>query len=346
MGALVVTRRQQPVTYTGSGQKQIVQLNKGLLYRALMLRLTGAATTTIANNTAALTSLGDEWGVIKKVEIIANGSDVLFSMSGNDLWWYNRLWYDTFPHVTPTIGDGATANPAFDSTLIIPFWSPRSSKKIDTALFSGEFSDFRLEITWGTFTDINSAATAFTTNPVVEVGSTEQEPSVLPPVLRRIIKYVQQPAGANAAFRIPLDVGPMYRGFLINTTNTAGTTESAAQFSNVKLVSGSTVYADISEPMLQQSGNLLYGIPFGIEKTTAGIAYQTTPRISTSSSQAAWYNFDLVQDGYLTEAINTSSLSELYLEFNVTGACTINVLASQLIPLNRKTATPAQKTAA
>lgn len=338
---LVVTRRQQPVTYTGSGNKQIIQLNKSLLYRMIYLRLTGATTVIAGSNTAALTMLGDEWGVIKKVELIANGSDVLFSCSGNDLWWMNRYFFDSFPRVTPAIGDGATANPAFDSTLLIPFWSPRATKPFDSAFFSGEVTDFRLEITWGNYTDINSAATAWTTQPNVEVGSNESQLDAntpLPPVLRRLIKYVQQPAGANGAFRVPLDIGPMYRGFLINTTNTAGTSESHGQFTNVKLVSGSTVYVDISESMLKQAQDMFYGLPFGIEKTTAGIAYQTTPRISTSSDLLSWYCLDLVNDGYLTEAINTANLSELYLEFNVASACTINVLANQLIPLNRKAA--------
>lgn len=335
MSSLVVTRRQQPVTYTGSGNKQIIQLNKGLLYRMMYLRLTATPTLTAANNTPANTAIGDEWGVIKKIEIIANGSDVLFSCNGNDLWWMNRYFFDTLAHVSPNLGDSATANPAIDSTLILPFWSPRSTKKYDTAFYSGEVTDFRLEITWGNYTDINSAATAWTTQPNLEVGSTESDPGpALPPVLRRIIKYVQLPAGANGAFRMPLDVGPRYRGFLINALNNAGA-EASAQFSNVKLVSGSTVFCDISESMLKQAGDLMYGLPFGIEKTTAGVAYQTCPRVSANSSLNAWYSLDLVNDGYLTESIDTSALSELYLEFNVAAACTLNVLANQLIPLNR-----------
>jgi hypothetical protein len=317
-----------------ANQKQPIQLYKSLWYREITLRLQGQPTLTAANNTVANTAKGDEWGVVKKIEVIANSSDVVFSCSGDDLWWLARYNFGSNPRITPTLGDGATANPAFDSTLTIPFWAVRSAKPMDTILQSDGLQDFRLEITWGTFTDVNTAATAWTANPTIEVGSHESEPTPMfsPAWIKRIVKSTQSVAGAQAAFRFPLDVGPAYRGFLINATTPAGV-DTAGLFSNVKLISGSTVFYDQSESMLAQMGNLRNGLPFNIEKViTTGLAYATNPRISASSNLLAWYNLDLCPDGYLSEAISSRNVNELYLEFVTTAAATINVISTQLLP--------------
>lgn len=338
MSTQVLNRRQQPVTYTGSGNKQVIQLNKGLIYRQIALRLTHAVTLTAANNTPALTQVGDEWGAIAKVELIANGSDVMFSMSGENLWWYNYHLFPDRANITTTIGDSATANPAIDSVLIIPFWSKNSAKGSDTWFYSGEVTDFRLEITWANYTNVNSSATGWTTQPNVEVQSIESALASLPPLLGRTITYVQLPTGANPAFRFPLDVGPLYRGFIFNAKT--GGSDTAGLFSNVKLVSGSTVFCDISESMLAKTGREMYGISHSQIVQASGVAYQAGPKISTGSKLLGWYNLDLIGDGYLTEAINSANLSELYLEFNMTAAATITLLARQLISLNRPVATP------
>lgn len=327
-------RRQQPVTYTGSGSKQIVQLSRGMLYRELRLRLTGQPTLTAANNTRANTGLGDEWGVIKRIDIVANASDVIRSFTGDDLWNLCRYWFGTNPRITPTLGDATTANPSFDSVLPIPFWQPRSAKAIDTLLDSRNLTDLRLEITWGNFTDVNSAATAWTTNPAVEISSYESFGIEGPFKLHRVFKIVNQPTSANSQLRIDIPVGPQYRGFIINTKNAAATADATGIISNFKLISGSTVFMDISEPVVWQMGHLSNDIDFEqFRDSTGAMVAPNSYRASTGSAERSWYYVDLVGDGYLTEAIDTFGYSEFYLELNVTGAATINVLPLQIVPL-------------
>lgn len=330
---MVLTRRQQGMVYPGNNQKAIVQLHKSHLYREMMIRLTGAPTLLAANNTVANTKKGDEWGALKLIQIIANSSDVLFSMTGDQLWWFNRQQTGNNPKITAAIGDAATANVPFDSSLIIPFWSYRSAKPFDTALDSGMFTDFRIEATFGTFTDVNSAATAWTTNPAVEIGSHESEAGGYePPLFSRVIASSLAVSGATQAFRFPLDVGPAYQSFLINGTTTAGV-DTAGLITNVKVVSGSTIFHDISEPMLREWGTLRSDVPFNIEKATTGIATQTNPRISGENSPLAWYDLNLCTDGRMGEAINTANFNEFYLEFTTSAACTINVVSKQLLPI-------------
>lgn len=339
MGALVITRRQAPLVYPGNNAKQVIQLNKSMVIRELMLRLTAQLTLAGASNTAALTKQGDEWALVKKIEIVANGADVLFSMTGEQLAKYNRIGIGNNKRVMTNLGDGATANPSLDSTLILPLWMWRAARAFDTALDSSQFSDLRLEVTFGTFTDVNGAATAFTANPAVEIGSHESSmPAAAngqPIALRRTIVQQLAVTGASASFRFPLDVGPRYRSFIINTKDNAGTpVDSTGIISNVKLVSGSTVFFDCSEPMLRQWGQLRADIPFGQEKDSTNIVRRVSSGdISTSADQDAWYHVELCTDGMLSESIDTSQFNEFYFEFTTLAAGTIYVISNQLLPL-------------
>lgn len=338
MGVLVLTRRQQPITYTGNNNKQSIQLNKSLCLRELILRLTGQLTLAGASNTVALTKQGDEWAQVKRIELIANGADVLFSMTGEQLAKYNRLGLGAPKRLVSALGDGATANPSFDTTLILPLWMWRAARPFDTALDTSAFSDLRLEITWGTYTDTNGAASAYTANPAIEVGSHESsmpsDAKAQPIALRRTIVQQLAVTGASAAMRFPLDVGPRYRGFKINTKDNAGTpVDSTGIFTNVRLVSGSTVFFDMSEPMLRQWHQLRTDLNFGQEKDSTGIVRAVSYDISSSANQDAWYAVELCTDGYLTESIDTSQFNEFYLEFVTAAAGTIFVISEQLLPI-------------
>lgn len=334
MGVLAIFRKQIPHLWAGVNATSIQQLNKSLGVREFYLRLNCQPTLTAANNTVALTAKGDEWGVVKRIRLLANSSDVLFDCTGDQLWWLNRQYFGNAPKPVVGLGDAATANPAIDSTLVLPLWATRAMKPMDAVFDSGGLTDFRFEITWGTFTDINSAATAWTQQPTLFIASHENEltPAFYPPVIKRQVTQQQIVAGVSTAFRFPLDVGPMYRGFLINaTTNATPAVDTAGLITNIRLVSGSTIFADIDEGTLQQAMTLRSDTPFGVEFTAAGVPYQTNLRVNASANPKAWYNLDLVTDGWLSEAINTARFNEFYIEFATSAACQINVISQQFL---------------
>lgn len=328
-----IWRKQSPINSNGTAGQQLSKLTKTLVYRQLTLELTGAPTLTGANNTAALTQLGDEWGVLQNIQIQANGSDVFRNFTGDDLWWLNWFWYQMAPATTAAIGDGATANPAFDSTLIIPFWYPQSFHPFDTLLNSARFNDLQVLATFGSFTAVNSAATAWTTNPSVSLNTHEQVLPVDPedqPKLNWVVKKLSNlPGGANNAYRVLLDAGVNYTRFLINIKNTAGTADAGstvfattpqACVSNVKVVgAGGRIYEDRSTTELIQECRLRKGM------------LQTVTRKSTSSNSGAWFEIDLCPDGRLKEAMPNPN--DAYLEFNVGAACQINVFPSIIFPV-------------
>lgn len=337
-------RKRKQITVDFSANNVISQpLSRGMVYRELYLRLQGAATTTIANNTRANTLRGDEWGVVRKIEIIANGTDVLKSISGDDLWWLNYFMFRVPPQITPIIGDAATANPSFDSVLVLPFWMPGIRRPIDTALDARVLSSLEIAVTWGTFTHINSAATAFTTNPTLEVYSAESYNLAANAAFSTWRNFLieKEITASNAQFQVDLPLGHMYRGFLINTTD--GDVDQGDILNTFKIISGSTVFADVhaQDDVLQQVERLRSGIVRTYDEVDN--AYDDLRR-SNQSAIAGWYLYDHVMDGFLTEAIDTLGFSEFKLECDVTvgaGTTKLRVIPMQVVPVRSNAAAAA-----
>lgn len=331
-----IWRKQNPLNSQGQAAQQVIKITKGLVLRQATLELTGAITATGANNTAANTAMGDEWALLQNLQIQANGSDVFRNFTGDDLWWLNWFWYQAPPNVTATVGDGATANPSFDSVLLLPFWYPGAYHPFDTLLNTQRFNDLQVLATFGGPTAMNSAATGFTVNPSIAVGTHEQllpqDPNDQPQLNWVTKKLSNIPGGANSAFRVLLDAGVNYSRFLINVKNSTGTADAgstafastlASLVSNIKVVgTGGRVYEDRSTTELFQECR----IRKGLFQNAAAPA-----RRSTSSSQSAWLEIDLCPDGRLKEAM--ANPQDAYLEFLVLGNCQINVFPSILFPI-------------
>lgn len=338
MGQDVRMRKQTTVAYEADGVVS-EKLSRGMVYRELWLELTGAPTLSGANNTQAKTLKGDEWACVKKIEIIANNTDVLFSLTGNQLWWWNFYQMGNRPHVQPAIGDGATANVPFNSMLMIPFWMPRSIRPIDTALDARNLSDLQIRITWGDYADINGDATAFTTSPTLDVYSLEST-KVKGPFATQRVYYIEKVISATSAqFQISLPVGPVYRSFLFNTED-AGK-DAGSILNNVKIKSGTTIFVDLPNVCLEQiNGWLRNGTqhPFDAVAAASG-AYDECRRGTTYNLRAGWRFLDLVTDNFLTEAIDTLGFSEFELELDVTvgaGTTKIFVIPQTVIPVRGK----------
>ena len=329
MPQAVRARKQQFVQYA-LNTKSSLQLSRGMIYRELYLNLTLQPTLTNANNTQANTMLGDEWGVVKKIEVIANGTDVLKSISGDDLWWLNFFLYRAPPQVQPTIGDGATANPSISSWLILPLWDPHNERPIDTCLDSRILSDLRIEITWGTFTDVNSAATAWTVQPQLNVHTREAFGISGPFTQWRLFPIAVPISAANPQLQVQLPVGKVYRAFLIKAISNGS--ESGAVLNNFKFQSGSTVFADQPAALINQTEVVRRGMPRGFSGGAGGTYDQL--RRSTKSTINGIYFFDQVMDGMLTESIDALGFSELTLELDVLAptAPSLIIYPMQLIP--------------
>lgn len=337
-------RRQGSLNLNAAGQQFTIQLGRGMIYRELVLRLSGtiAITGGAANNTAAGWARGDEWAICARIEVIANGGDVIRSFTGPQLRVLNHALGGQ-PRVSAQIGDAATASPAFDSTLIIPFWQPFAIRPMDTALDSSKVGDLRLVITTDASANIHSNGTGAIAA-VLDVHSIESFG------VQGIFTDFQMAssqtifAGATTEGSIDLVVGPVYRAILINAANGASSlaTDLPNAISNVKIKSGTTVFRDMQFRALQDWQRQRMNM--GRENVqnvaaTAPITGGFLNRVkSTRQDEDAWALIDLVQDGYLSEAIDTIGYSELKLELNVSAAATITIIPFKLYPPRKRAA--------
>ncbi len=326
-----VRRRRQRTIQFDANNVMSEPLGRGMVYREIHLKLHSRPTCAATANTEANIERGGEWGVVKRIELIANNTDVIRSLSGNALRWLNYFWFHQTPHFTAALGDAATANPVLSSTLILPLWQPNSLRPMDTALDARELSDLKIQITWGDYDDISAGASAWTTEPYMEVHSLESFLVEGPFSQWRIYTIEQAITAANAQMQVQLPVGPMYRGFMMITHS--DTIEVGTILNNFKIISGTTVFADVPEYMLAQIDNLRVGNLRTWDD--AGHAFDEI-FAGDDNALAGVYFYDHVTDGYLTEAIDTLGFSEFMLELDVNapGATdVIQVYPMQIIPV-------------
>lgn len=329
----VRTRPQAKQITFSPNNKVSVSLGRGMVYRELAVRLQGQLAVAAVDNTAAKTLAGDEWAAVKKIEVIANGNDVLKTYSGNALWWFNYTQYGVPPRITPTIGDAATLNPSFDVVLILPFWMPRSISPMDTALDARTLSSLEVAVTWGDYADLNASATGWTSTPTVDIWSLESFNIDGPFSVWRIAPIEKTITAKTSRLQIQLPVGRMFRSFLINTTD-AGVDVSTI-LNNIKIVSGSTVFSDIQcgNTVLQQWQHIRAGISRPFDDGAA--AYDDLRR-GDANDVDGWYDLDLVTDGFLSEALDSLGFSELILECDVNvgvGTTKLTVYPSEITPI-------------
>lgn len=332
-------RIQRTVTYVTGGGQETVDISRGLVLRELYLHLTGQPTVTLGNNTQANTLRGDEWACVSLIELIANGSTVIRSITGLQLYMLNYFMYGTPPKVTATIGDGATANPSFDSVLILPMWMFNCIRPLDTALDTSKLSDLKLRITWANYTAINASATGWTTAPQIEVSSLESSGIGGDFALQTVYAINHTITADDPKYQVILPTGEMYRAFMINTTDTG--VDEGDIMNQLKIKSGNTVFYDQKDELIRQTdGWVRRGIHRSFDGAAAASAVYDDVMRSDQHNLAGWYFIDLVTDGRLTEAIDTVGFSEFLLELDLsvgTGATILSIIPIRVRPV-RKTA--------
>lgn len=339
MAQQIRQRKQQTLTLNAFGAKVVQQLGRGMIYRELALRLSGTLTFAAgASNAVANLGRGDEWSIIDKIEIIKNGSDVVRSMTGTQLRFLNRLFYGTTGRLSTTWGDGSTAAPSYDSTLILPFWQPLSVKPMDTALDSSRCSDLRIEVTLSSAAAITTGTAPTSVAGTLDVISLESFGVDFLGSECKIFPLQQVVSGATPAYQFPLPVTSLYRGFFINVANGANSSSSdlPSAVTNIIIKSGTTPFRDIPFPVLRDWQRQRLGWCRELVQNVAATkpvtgSYQNIVR-SSLADEDAWVFLDLVQDGYMAEGIDSVGFSEIFLEFNVAAACTITVLPVQIFP--------------
>jgi hypothetical protein len=365
------TLKMQPITYNANGVFP-VNINQAGNLCELVLNLNGSLTigTPGTNNIRANIGRGDEWAVIQRLDLIANGQEVIQSYTGPQLVETARRDYAVHPRRNIKLGDTYSGTVAFESVLPLPIWTPGAKRPIDTALQTGKFQTLRAQVQWADASAIASASGSFGTNPQLNLTGLYNTDEFVPPYLKKVFRTTLSPTGSQTNARVDLPVGPAYHRLLVNITSSGS--DDSTKLNNVRLVSGSTVFWDSDDFSMREVARFRSETPNSHEDitalTTTAVAgtvdgalqdetasyaeaatenniIEITEKIqqisrvhrSSKSDLNAWYDLNLAPDGSLEQAIQTviggRALSEFFLEFDVSGACTIDVF-SQVITAN------------
>jgi hypothetical protein len=276
-----------------------VRLDRSLFLRAINMRLALAPTVTLGNNTAANTAVGDEWSVVKQIRLKV-GNTLLRTITGAELRWINAIQYGLTPRVTATLGDGATANPFAWSDLLLPIFPPDMKDPFVFSLNAPSFDgELTLEVQWGDFDTLNSSATAWTTEPTLQIEGEMNTGPNIPYISSQLMQIESIPvADLASGFRLPTDSA--LRGIQLRFKTAAGTADSP-------LV---TTAATIATALKVKTSNLSI-IDVEVSKLLAETLQRPVqtfaPRSSSEDSSAhIWLDFLHDKPGIASEALPTS----------------------------------------
>ena len=329
-GQITRTRKQQVLNYQANGLVVSNQLGLGMLYRELSLRLSGALISTGSHFGPTTILGGDEWAFVKKIELVVNGGDTIRTFTGEEFRMYNAFTFEKPPRPSQLFNSGASTS-SFDSTLILPFWDYRGISPVDTLLDSSKLSDLRLQVTWG---NPDSATTfsgnTFTTAPTIGITSRESYGLKGRFSVTRNFRIVQSNVPSGQGYTVILPLGNIYKGFFINTKDASGN-DLVDCVDHVQIVSGTNVFLDADYKDLRDWWALRNSAHFPRIDTTFA---EMPIALSNKSLLNGWQYINLVDDGYLTEAIDTFKLSELKLVFNTNQSIgTMSIIPDQIIPV-------------
>lgn len=189
---------------------QTFQLPRDKYHRGLWLRITGNLVVTV------LATLHEDGilNLIRRIELLANGKDVIKSLSGYNLGQINRDYFSTAPMVSePAVG---VATNAFEVLLHLPF--QMIEEDLRGSLDPRNLTGYDLNIQWGTVSNVITAGTATLTNVTLRVEADETEPGMgLDAMTEFWVRHttIRKAFTQSGETEIDLPIGNTYRGFLI-----------------------------------------------------------------------------------------------------------------------------------
>lgn len=290
------TRRLGSLAFIANDMKTL-DLPRNYAYDHLKLRLTADITII----TAATTAFADgPWKLIKRLEVVANGKDVIMYIDGPALARYAQLMMGvTSASAVPT---AVAANQAMNSYLKLPFAMFRSVKPIDTLLNAFQHTTLELRVTWGAASDVYKTNSANATINTATLKVTARESiGNQGGMTAKLFTIEKEVTTTSREFTINIPTRNAYRGFLIRAEVDGDVNESV--INSLEIKSGADVFHSEDWLTLRDSNK----IELDIETMPTGYAF-----------------VDFCPDGYLSEAINAAALQSLDIVMDVTKQAGVN----------------------
>jgi len=305
-----------------SGNVRSVELPRSFLYRNIAVRLTGL----ITSGGAAAYTVNPEapLGLIKKLELVADGRKILWTAAGRDLYRLAHIFRGVEGERGQMVAT-ANQNNAFSATIVIDNAAVRMQLPADSLFDPREYEKIELRVTWGTVSDISNAGTApaiVTANTSLDIQIQQTTVGVEHVAFNRVIQFDEQAVAAtssNFTFNVPrsgLLAGILLRADHQPTPNIPTPTDACINFVTLKS-DNSFNHVDRAAWNTLKARNVI-DFQMSLQLPPGGTLTAPTQTVPTSNFSIGYAYVDLTEDGLMTSCLNTLALNVLQLILDVT----------------------------
>jgi hypothetical protein len=304
-----------------AGNVRSVELPRSFLYRNIACRLTG----TVNSGGAGAYTVNPEapLGLIRKLELVADGRKILWTASARDLFRLAHIFRGAEMELGRPIATANQAN-AFSCSFIVDNNAIRMQLPADSLFDPREYEKIELRVTWGTFLDIVNAGTApvIAATTALDVQVQQTTVGVEHVAFNRVIQFDEQTVTAtssNFTFNVPrsgLLAGILLRAEHQPTASVPTPTDVLINFVTLKS-DNSFNHVDRASWNTLKARNvgefqMLRAVPDSV--TGLSVPTQTAPVTGFTPGYAY---LDLTEDGLMTSCLNTLALNVLQLILDV-----------------------------
>lgn len=280
-----------------SGQKSYLEIPKDYWYRQIFLYLSGNLVIGVAAATAL--KLETPLSLIKTIDLVLNGKDVIKSLPFNALYHWAKVRHGTAPTLT---APGLTvATHPFAAGAVIDLGLADGASKVDTMLKAKGASTLQLGVDWETTTlglvTPDATTTLSITSGNLHVVSNEAynvDDKIVFPINREY--SLSLPLTATGIYQLKLPTGNLFWGLLIRSLDNGALSD--AVINKITIKSGTEVFRYYSNKTALKD---ILKIDKSLETLTTG-----------------YYLIHFTRDGLMSEALDARLMSDLTIEFDVT----------------------------
>lgn len=288
-----------------------LSLPRNQLVRSLLLMLTGELIIATADATGLLSD--SPYGLIKRLEVIADGRDTLKSWDFAAINFKDLLLGGT-PNAKTDVGLTQAAH-AFDASAELFFALEGFKRPIDSLVPANALQTFELRVTWGNEDDLAApdSGTTFALDKVnlsvhIDDGISAKRLGLMG---NKELSLEKEITADTDAFKVSLSPGNFYPRLILRTTD-AGVNQSDI-INNVKIQSGVNNFYNMDGAEIRALNKKRYGL-------------ETMP--------AGYYVIDFTRDGFAMQSLDSRRMSSLEMMLDVSvgsGTTLVKVFSQELL---------------
>lgn len=307
-------------------------LPRDSVYKEIVLRLEYQQSTPGAMTPSSVVFDRSPFTLIKRLDLIADGKDVIKSYDGGTLLDINHWDYGAYPHVGDLTSAAGGNTGLLNMVLIIDLESQGMQDPQNTWLDSRKLSSLELRVTFGAgIADLygtvgNSAIDTYRLTPYGhEILDIAKESTFS--VNQEVLQAFTVPATAATARQFRLNVGNAYRRIFISSVD-QNSRAAVDWLTRVALVqNGTFVRRNWDWGALKQHNTLTHNMATGLGVADAPLASPSVTSVQRPGGVRAGLGImDIAEDGSLAALLDTRGFTDISLEMDWTGATATDLL--------------------